>query len=161
MLQNSPNFQNFQISKFLDFKKYSEIRGATRISDAFIPSLDSFLCQKNARWTRVNQNSFVNSATIENSGQIFLHQREGSKMFKLNLTLWPWIWIKRTESIILANKCWQHYQIKLVFIQKYYIGCAIHPKHCRRHSRPRVLCLQLELPFWLQWICIHLSDLLP
>ena len=35
MLQNSPNFQNFHISKFQNFKKYSEIRGATSISDAF------------------------------------------------------------------------------------------------------------------------------
>ena len=30
------NFSNFQIFKFQNFKKYSEIRGATSISDAFI-----------------------------------------------------------------------------------------------------------------------------
>ena len=35
---NVPSFQNFQISKFQNFKKYSEIRGATSISDAFILS---------------------------------------------------------------------------------------------------------------------------
>ena len=29
------NFPIFLISKFLNFKKYSEIRGATSISDAF------------------------------------------------------------------------------------------------------------------------------
>ena len=36
MFQKFPNFQNFQIFKSLNFKKYSEIRGATSISDAFI-----------------------------------------------------------------------------------------------------------------------------
>ena len=36
MFQNFSNFQNFQIFKFQNFKKYSEIRGATSISDAFI-----------------------------------------------------------------------------------------------------------------------------
>ena len=38
MFQNFPNFPNFQIFKFKNFKKYSELRGATSISDAFFLS---------------------------------------------------------------------------------------------------------------------------
>ena len=48
MFQNFPNvpkfskfskFSNFQIFKFQNFKKYSELRGATSISDAFFSSV--------------------------------------------------------------------------------------------------------------------------
>ena len=47
-------------------------RTAFAILAMFIPSLDSFLCQKNACWTRVNPNSFVNSVPFVISGQMFL-----------------------------------------------------------------------------------------
>ena len=47
MFKTFPHFENFQILKFQNFKKYSEIRGATSISDAFYFSrkADAEVCQ--------------------------------------------------------------------------------------------------------------------
>ena len=72
MFQNFPNFQIFQISKVQNFKKYSEIRGATSISDAFIFfNIHYFhLFQKNQqmnRWPKIH-------ATVRFKQQIGVQQ---------------------------------------------------------------------------------------
>ena len=67
MFQNFPNVQNCQISKFLNFKiskKYSDIRGATSISDAFY-SNSSFLMRLGTIRKHSQKSTLQKNATME------------------------------------------------------------------------------------------------
>ena len=58
-------------------------------------------------------------------------------------------------SLFLAMQCFNDAMFSC-FDHAIFMWC-LKKKHCQRHNGPRVLSLYFELPFRLNWICIHFS----
>ena len=104
MFPNFPKFKNFQILnlKFQNFKKYSEIRGAISISDAFITFWLEGAAVWARRWSAIARSLSVRYVTISSShshiiliASIRLEASVQSKPYSHTITISSshhWLW---------------------------------------------------------------------
>ena len=99
----------FSSGKILDVRQIAGVKDMTNIMSA-PPHLQ-------VGWAELrNVNSFTRSKTLE----LNFTPRKARK----SRQFWDLSETKLTKIIVLENKCWQLFQIRLVYTQKSYINCA-------------------------------------